>query len=66
MSGNKKPYIEDPEEFNGDYVGAGKFGEMIINQYDIRAFAKYKHETGRAWDDLSEEEKHSFKLAKYK
>jgi hypothetical protein len=66
MRGNKEPYIEDPEDFNGDYVGAGEFEKIIVNEYDLRAFGKYMEETGRTWNELSAEEKNSFKLTKYK
>lgn len=62
MSGNKKPYIEDPRDFNGNYVGAGDFEKPVTNEYDIRAFLKYKRKTGRDWKDLTASERNNFKF----
>lgn len=65
MSGNKPMFIDDPEEgFDGTYVGAGDYTKIIECNYDIRAFAKYKRETGRNWADLSPEEQQKFLLKK--
>ena len=60
MSGNKPRFTGDPEGFDGNYVGAGDFTKVIENKYDIRAFAKFKMETGRSWADLSPEEQQKF------
>ena len=62
MSGNKNPFISDPEAIAGSYVGAGNFETVVKNQYDIRAFVKYMRETGREWNDLSDIEKSKFRL----
>lgn len=62
MSGNKKPIISDPDAFEGSYVGAGNFETVIENKYNIRAFVKYKQETGKEWSELSESEKRKFRL----
>ena len=63
MSGNKNPFVSDPETFEGAYVGAGNFETVVDNKYDIRAFVKYKQETGREWNDLSDSEKRKFRLS---
>lgn len=60
MSGNKKPFISDPEVFDGSYVGAGNFETVVDNKYNIRDFLKYKQETGREWNELSDSEKRRF------
>lgn len=62
MNGNKKPIITDPEIAEGSYVGAGNFETVVENKYDIRAFVKYKQETGREWSELSASEKQKFAL----
>ncbi len=60
----QKPFIADPDEFDGTYVGAGSFETTVENNYDIRAFLKYKQATGTEWKDLSDSDKSKFFLSR--
>lgn len=66
MSGKNDPIIEDPEDFDGNYVGVGNFEEIIISKHDIRKLHKFLKETGRKWEDLTQDEQDSFLLDEYK
>lgn len=62
MSEIKPPFTSDPEVFDGSYVGTGNFETVVENKYDIRAFLKYKQETGKEWNELTDNEKRKFRL----
>ena len=61
---NNKLLRNGQQDYAG--VGVGNFEEVIICKYDIRKFSKFMDETGRKWEDLTQDEQDSFLLEKYK